>query len=64
MLLVSKLYNINDGMINECGTDCGMRTGKSSCNSYRKLVPVPNCPLLIPHDLTWNQTWAAAVGSQ
>jgi hypothetical protein len=63
MLLVSRLYTIDSGIINECGTD-GMRTGKESSNTYRKLGPVPDCPSLIPHDLTWNQTWATAIGSQ
>jgi hypothetical protein len=25
---------------------------------------VPVCPPQIPHDLTWAQTWSAAVGNQ
>jgi hypothetical protein len=42
MLLVSRLYTIDDEIMNECGTD-GMRTGKGSSNTYRKFAPVPNC---------------------
>jgi hypothetical protein len=28
LLIVSKLHNVNDGLINECGAVCGMRIGK------------------------------------
>jgi hypothetical protein len=46
------------------GTVGGMRTGKRNRSYQRKRAPVPICPPLIPHDLTWARTRAAAVGSQ
>jgi hypothetical protein len=36
--------------------------GKRS--TLRKPVPAPFCPLQIPHDLTWDRTRAAEVGSR
>jgi hypothetical protein len=38
----------------------GMRIGRGN----RKPAPVPLCPPQIPHDLTWDRTQAATVGSQ
>jgi hypothetical protein len=41
----------------------GMRIGRGNRSTRRKPVPVPFCPPQIPHDLTWDQTRAAAVGN-
>jgi hypothetical protein len=46
-------------MINESGAVGGMRIGRGT-SMWRKLFLVPLFP---PHDLAWDQTWAAAVGS-
>jgi hypothetical protein len=42
----------------------GMRIGTGNRSTRRKPAPVPHCPPQIPHDLTWDRTQAAAVGSQ
>jgi hypothetical protein len=42
----------------------GMRIGRGNRSNRRKSAPVPLCPPQIPHDLTWDRTRAAAVGSQ
>jgi hypothetical protein len=42
----------------------GMRIDKGNRSTRRKPAPVPLCPPQIPHDLTWDRTRAAAVGSQ
>jgi hypothetical protein len=42
----------------------GMRIGRGNRSTRRKRAPVPLCPPQIPHDLTWDGTRAAAVGSQ
>jgi hypothetical protein len=49
---------------NWCGAVSGMRTGGGNRSTQRKPAPVPLCPLQIPHDLTWDQTWATTMGSQ
>jgi hypothetical protein len=41
----------------------GMRIGRGNRSTRRKPAPVPHCPPQI-HDLTWDRTRAAAVGSQ
>jgi hypothetical protein len=42
----------------------GMRIGRVNRSTRRKPAPVPLCPPQIAHDLTWDRTRAAAVGSQ
>jgi hypothetical protein len=42
----------------------GMRIGRGNRITRRKPAPVPLCPPQIPHDLIWDRTRAAAVGSQ
>jgi hypothetical protein len=42
----------------------GMRIGRGNRSTRRKPAPVPLCPPQIPHDLTWDRTRTAAVGSQ
>jgi hypothetical protein len=42
----------------------GMRTGRGNRSTRRKPASVALCPPQIPHDLTWDRTRAAAVGSQ
>jgi hypothetical protein len=51
-------------MIDECGVVGGMRIGRGNRSTRRKHAPVPLCPPQIPHDLTWDRTRAAAVGSR
>jgi hypothetical protein len=46
------------------GAVCGMRIGRGNRSTRRKPAPVPLCTAQIPHDLTWDRTRAAAVGSQ
>jgi hypothetical protein len=41
-----------------------MKIGKGNQSTRRSPAPVPLCPPQIPHDLTWDRTRAAAVGSQ
>jgi hypothetical protein len=41
-----------------------MRIGRGNRSTRRKPAPVPLYPPQIPHDLTWDRTRAAAVGSQ
>jgi hypothetical protein len=41
-----------------------MRIGRGNRSTQRKPAPVLICPPQIPHDLTWDRTRAAAVGSQ
>jgi hypothetical protein len=42
----------------------GMRIGRGNRSTRRKPAPVPLCPPQIPHNLTWDRTRAAAVGSR
>jgi hypothetical protein len=44
----------------DCGAIGGNEIGKGNQSTWRKSVPVPLCPLQIPHD----QAWATTVGSQ
>jgi hypothetical protein len=46
----------------ECGSVSEM-SGRGNQSTWRKPVPVPFCPLQIPHDLTKARTWAATVGN-
>jgi hypothetical protein len=46
------------------GAVVGMRIGRGNRSTRRKPAPVPLCPPQIPHDLTWDRTRGAAVGSQ
>jgi hypothetical protein len=48
----------------ECGAVCGMKIGKGNRITGRKPVPAPIFPPQIPHDFIWDETLAAAVGSQ
>jgi hypothetical protein len=47
-----------------CEAVGGVRIGKGNTGTRRKPVPVPLCDLQIPHDLTWDLTRVAAVGSR
>jgi hypothetical protein len=42
----------------------GGMIGRGNRNIQRQSASVPLCPPQIPHDLTWAQTRAAAVGSR
>jgi hypothetical protein len=48
----------------ECGAVGGMIFGRGSRSTQRKPVPVPVCPPQIPHDLLWDRTRAAEVGTR
>jgi hypothetical protein len=52
-------------MIDEvCGAVGIMRIGRRNRSTRRKPAPAPLFPPQIPHELTWDGTRAAAVGSQ
>jgi hypothetical protein len=59
--LIGLLYRSR--MICEYGAFGGMRIGRGNRSTQRKAAPVPLCPPQFPHDLTWDGTRAAAVGS-
>jgi hypothetical protein len=42
----------------------GMKIGRRNRSTRRKPDPVSLCPPQIPHNLTWDRTRSAAVGSQ
>jgi hypothetical protein len=48
----------------ECGVVGGMRICRGNQRTRRKPASVPICPPQILHDLTWDRTRAAAVGSR
>jgi hypothetical protein len=48
----------------DCGTVGGTNEWQGNWSTRRKPAPVPLCPLQIPHDLTWDWTWAATVRIQ
>jgi hypothetical protein len=41
----SRLYSVDDTMINECGAVGGMRTGRGNRRILRKSAPVPFHPM-------------------
>jgi hypothetical protein len=58
--LLHKPRMIDDG---ECGAVGGIRIGRGNLSTLRKPAPLPLCPPLIPHDMTWARTQPSAVGS-
>jgi hypothetical protein len=42
----------------------GMRIGRENRNTRRKPAPLPHCPPQNSHDLAWDRTQAAAMGSR
>jgi hypothetical protein len=58
LLLLLRLYSVDDGMLNDCGAVGGIRIGRGSLSTVRKPAPVPRCPQQAPHDPTWNTTTA------
>jgi hypothetical protein len=50
--------NYDDGELD------GMKIGRGNRSTWRKPARAPLCPPQIPLDQTWDQTRAAAVGSQ
>jgi hypothetical protein len=48
----------------ECGAVGGMRICRESRSTRRKPLPVPLCQPQIPHELTWDRTRSATVGSR
>jgi hypothetical protein len=63
-LSVTRLYRVDDRMINEFGTAGGMRIGRGNRSTRTLSAPVPLCPQKISHDLSWGRALAAAVGSR
>jgi hypothetical protein len=51
-------------IVDDYGAVGEMRIGRGNRSTRRKPAPVPHCPPQIPHDLTWDRTRTAAVGSQ
>jgi hypothetical protein len=51
MLSVSRIYSVNNGMINECGATGGMRIGRENHSTERKPTPRPLCSQ-VTYDLT------------
>jgi hypothetical protein len=47
----------------EAGVGGGIRTGRGNRSAQRKPAPVPFLPTQIPHNLTWDRTWAAVAES-
>jgi hypothetical protein len=62
--LFSLLYQSRIIDYDERGAISGMRIGRLNRSTGRKPAPVPLCPPQIPHDLIWDRTRAAEVGSQ
>jgi hypothetical protein len=58
------LFYHDDDDDDKCGTVTGVRIGKGSVNTRRKLTSVPHCPTQIPEDLTWDHTRATEVESR
>jgi hypothetical protein len=55
-----------DGRIDdddECGAVGGMKICRGNRSTRRKPAPARLCPSQIPHDIIWDRTQAAAVGS-
>jgi hypothetical protein len=48
----------------ECEAVRGMRIGRGNGSTRRKPAPASLRPPQIPHDLTWDRTRAAAMGSR
>jgi hypothetical protein len=63
MLLVSMLHSVDDKTIDECVAVDEMRIGKGNRSARRKPAPVLLCPPQTQHDLIWDQTQDAAIGS-
>jgi hypothetical protein len=55
---VLRQYSIGSRVINEYGTIGGRRIHRVNESIQRKPTPVPLCSPQIPHDLTWDRTWA------
>jgi hypothetical protein len=58
LLYQCRMINDDYGAVN------GMKIGRGNRSTRRKSAPVPLRPPQNPHDLTWNRTRTAAVGSQ
>jgi hypothetical protein len=62
ILSVLRLYSVNVRITNEFGGVGGMISARGNWSTWRKPSTVPFCLPQILHDLTWDWTWAAAVG--
>jgi hypothetical protein len=63
--LIGLLYQPRMMMIMNVGqsVECRMRIGRGNRSTRKKTASLPLCPPQIPHELTWDWTRAAAVGS-
>jgi hypothetical protein len=61
---VGHLTTLDDRTIIESRTIGGERTVRGNHSTRDELDPVPFRPPRIPHHLTWDRTWIAAVVSQ
>jgi hypothetical protein len=52
-LSISRLYGVDDRVINENGTVCDMRIGRGNRSTLRKPAPLSLHPSQILHDLSW-----------
>jgi hypothetical protein len=51
---ISKLYSINDKMVNTYRAAIGMTLGRGNQSTQRKPAPEPCCPPEIPHNMIWD----------
>jgi hypothetical protein len=51
-------------MIDKYGAVSGVRTGRENSRTRKKPIPVPLSEPRMPHELTWDRTQAAGVGSR
>jgi hypothetical protein len=56
-------YDVDDRTISESGTVDGVRIDKGNRRTRIKSSPTPVRSPKIPHDLTWDRSWAVAVWS-
>jgi hypothetical protein len=61
---VGLFYQLRMSDDDDYGAVGGMRIGRGNRSTRGKPAPVPLCPPQILHDLTWDRTRAAEVGSQ
>jgi hypothetical protein len=55
---------VTDEIDDECEAVGGTKIGRGNRSTRRKPAPSSLCPPQIPHDLTWDRTQAAVVGSR
>jgi hypothetical protein len=56
-----RLYDVDDGMTNECGAVGEMRIVRENRSTTRKRAAVPFRPPQIPHSISWDRIRTSAV---